>query len=49
MSVVSVMIQARRLERIFPVRDLLKIIESKGGLYLSDAVVAEALRLADEI
>ncbi len=48
-GLVGVVIQAKRLGKISSVRDLLKIIETKGGLYLSDSVFAEALRLADEI
>jgi len=48
-GLVGVLIQAKRLGKISSVRDLLRIIETKGGLYLSDAVIAEALRLADEI
>lgn len=47
-GLVGVMIQAKRLGKISSVRDWLEIIETKGGLYLSDAVIAEALRLADE-
>jgi uncharacterized protein len=48
-GLVGIVIQAKRAGKISSVRDLLDIIETKGGLYLSDAVVAEALRLADEI
>ena len=48
-GLVGVVIQAKRLGKIYSVRDLLEIIETKGGLYLSDAVIAEALRLANEI
>ena len=47
-GLVGVVIQAKRLGKISSVRDLLEIIEAKGGLYLSDAVIAEALRLANE-
>ena len=43
-GLVGVVIQAKRLGKISSVRDLLKIIETKGGLYLSDSVFAEALR-----
>jgi len=48
-GLVGIAIQAKRIGKISSVRNLLKIIETKGGLYLSDAVIAEALRLADEI
>lgn len=48
-GLVGVVIHAKRIGKISSVRDLLEIIETKGGLYLSDAVVAEALRLANEI
>ena len=48
-GLVGMVIQAKRLGKISSVRVLLEIIESKGGLYLSDAVIAEALRLAYEI
>ena len=48
-GLVGIFIQAKRTGKISSVRDLLEIIETKGGLYLSDAVVAEALRLANEI
>jgi predicted nucleic acid-binding protein len=48
-GLVGAVIHAKRLGKISSVRDLLEIIEAKGGLYLSDAVVAEALRLANEI
>ena len=47
-GLVGVVIQAKRLGKISSVRGLLEIIETKGGLYLTDAVIAEALRLADE-
>jgi hypothetical protein len=41
-------IQAKRVGKVSSVRNLLEIIETKGSLYLSDAVIAEALRLAEE-
>lgn len=47
-GLVGIVIQAKRNGKISSVRDLLEIIETKGGSYLSDAVIAEALRLADE-
>lgn len=48
-GLVGVVIQAKRQGKIPSVRDLLEIVQNKGGLYLSDAVIAEALRLADEM
>jgi len=48
-GLVGLVVQAKRAGKISSVRDLLETIETKGGLYLSDAVIAEALRLADEI
>jgi len=36
------------LKKFSSVREMLTILESNGGLYLSDAVVSDALRLADE-
>jgi len=48
-GLVGMVVQAKRAGKISSVRDLLETIETKGGLYLSDAVIAEALRLADEI
>lgn len=47
-GLVGIVIQAKRAGKISSVRDLLEIIETKGGLYLSDAVIAEALRLSNE-
>jgi predicted nucleic acid-binding protein len=48
-GLVGIVIQAKKAGKISSVRYFLEIIETKGGLYLSDAVIAEALRLADEI
>jgi hypothetical protein len=31
------------------VREMLQLLETDGGLYLSDAVVSDALRLAGEV
>lgn len=47
-GLVGIVVQAKRAGKISSARGLLEIIEVKGGLYLSDAVIAEALRLADE-
>lgn len=47
-GLVGMVVHAKQLGKISSVRDLLETIETKGGLYLSDAVVAEALRLANE-
>lgn len=41
-------VHAKRLGKISTVREMLSLLETKGGLYLSDAVVAEAMQLADE-
>jgi uncharacterized protein len=48
-GLVGLVVQAKRLGRIPSVRDLLQIIATKGGLYLSDMVITEALRMAGEI
>jgi len=48
-GLVGMVIQAKRLGKISSVRDLLEIIATSGGLYLSDAVIAEALRVTNEI
>jgi hypothetical protein len=48
-GLVGIVIQAKRAGKITSVRNLLEIIETRGGLYLSDAVIAEALRLVKEI
>ena len=48
-GLVGIVIQAKRVGKISSVRDLLETIKTKGGLYLSDAVIAEALHIANEI
>jgi uncharacterized protein len=47
-GLVGMVVQAKRLGRIPSVRNLLRVIETKGGLYLSDAVIGEALRMSGE-
>ena len=47
-GLVGMVVQAKRLGRIPSVRDVLRLIETKGGLYLSELVIAEALRMAGE-
>jgi hypothetical protein len=47
-GLVGMVVQAKRLGRIPSVRELLQVIVTKGGLYLSDAVIREALRMAGE-
>ena len=48
-GLLGMIVYAKRLGKISTVREMLNLLEKKGGLYLSDAVVAEALQLADEI
>jgi uncharacterized protein len=48
-GLVGMVVHAKQVGRIPSVRDLLQVIETKGGLYLSDTVITEALRLAREI
>jgi len=47
-GLVGIVVQAKRHGSIPCVRDLLQIIQAKGGLYLSDLVISEALRMAGE-
>jgi predicted nucleic acid-binding protein len=48
-GLVGMIVQAKRLGKISNVRAVLNLLETKGGLYLSDTVVAVAMQLADEI
>lgn len=48
-GLVGMIIYAKRLGKISSVREMLNLLETKGGLYLSDTVVAVATQLADEI
>lgn len=48
-GLVGMIVHAKRLGKISSVRALLNLLETKGGLYLSDPVVAAALQLANEI
>lgn len=47
-GLVGMVVHAKRRGCISSVREMLQLLETKGGLYLSDAVVADALRLAGE-
>jgi predicted nucleic acid-binding protein len=47
-GLLGVVVQAKQTNRISSVRSLIETLESKGGLYLSDAVKAEAVKLAGE-
>jgi predicted nucleic acid-binding protein len=47
-GLVGMVVQAKRLGKILSVRELLHVLEMKGGLYLSEVVVTEALRIAGE-
>ncbi len=47
-GLVGMIVQAKRLGKISSVREMLNLLEAKGGLYLSDTVVAVARQLADE-
>ena len=48
-GLVGMMVHARQRGRISSVREMLLKLETQGGLYLSDAVIADALRLAGEV
>jgi predicted nucleic acid-binding protein len=48
-GLIGMIVQAKRLGKISNVRAMLNLLETKGGLYLSDTVVATAMQLADEI
>ncbi len=48
-GLVGMILHARQRGKVSSVRELLRKLEVEGGLYLSDAVVAEALRLANEV
>lgn len=48
-GLVGMILHAKTHGNVSSVRELLRKLEVEGGLYLSDAVVAEALRLANEI
>jgi hypothetical protein len=41
-------VQAKQKRRISSMRSFIDVLETKGGLYLSDAVKAEALKSAGE-
>ena len=48
-GLLGLLIRAKKRGRIASVREAIGTLERRGGLYLSDAVKAEALRLAGEI
>lgn len=48
-GLVGMVVHARTRGIVSSVRELLRKLEGEGGLYLSDAAIAEALRLANEI
>jgi predicted nucleic acid-binding protein len=47
-GLVGMVVHAKQRGKIFSVRDMLHTLETHGGLYLSDAVITDALRLAGE-
>ncbi len=47
-GLVGMVLHAKARGRISSVRELLRQLEVEGGLYLSDSVISEALRLANE-
>jgi len=47
-GVLGLIVHAKKLGRLSSVRDAIEVLEKRGGLYLSDAVKAEALKLAGE-
>jgi hypothetical protein len=48
-GLLGLLIQGKQRGKITSVRAAMGILESRGGLYLSDAVKAEALKLAGEV
>jgi hypothetical protein len=48
-GLLGLLIRAKQRGRISSVREAMGGLEARGGLYLSDAVKAEALRLAGEL
>lgn len=47
-GLLGVMVRAKQAGQIASVREAIERLETQGGLYLSDAVKMEALKLADE-
>lgn len=47
-GLLSLLIQAKRANHIASVQEMIRILEKRGGLYVSADVKAEALRLAGE-
>ena len=48
-GLVGMVVHAKQHGNISSVRAMLQKLEADGGLYLSDAVIADALQLADEV
>jgi len=47
-GLLGVLIRGKRLGYVMFVKEAIEALETRGGLYVSDAVKAEALKLADE-
>jgi hypothetical protein len=47
-GLLGLLVRAKQAGHIFSVRETIEMLETKGGLYLSDEVKAEAMRLAGE-
>jgi len=47
-GLLGLIVRAKQLGHLSSVRDTIDVLEKRGGLYLSDAVKAEALKLAGE-
>ena len=47
-GLLGLVVRAKQSGRLSSVRDIIDVLEKRGGLYLSDAVKAEALKLANE-
>lgn len=48
-GLLGLVIRAKQRDHITSVREAIRILETRGGLYLSDAVRAEAVKLAGEL
>ena len=47
-GLLCIVVQAKQLGKISSAREMIGALETQGGLYLSDTVKAEALRLSNE-
>jgi predicted nucleic acid-binding protein len=47
-GLLGLMVRAKECGRIGSLREAVEALETRGGLYLSDAIKAEALKLAGE-